>query len=321
MLDAGDKLALVAASKQRKSFLFLMLALALASGRDLLAWRIPQPRRVAYVQFEIRKHHNHRRLKNLARAMGITAEDLGARLLIIPGRGLGLKGVEGLERIQKAVSDFRPEVIMLDPLYKIADGVENAAEDFKVLLNAFDQFAEQTGASVLFVHHDTKGTPGDKDIRDRGAGSGVLGRDYDACITLTSHASEPDAAVVETLLRNYPPQEPFTIIWQCSRDGAYCFQLADDVRPEKRTSHCKPVPPPLASYLPVAREILIAGREVEIPFFKAELKERTRLSDHRIRDFMNWATGGEHPQMVTREVRGIGQHKKWVRMAEGRDDS
>ena len=47
MLDAGDKLALLAASKQRKSFLFLMLALALASGRDLLTWRIPQPRRVA----------------------------------------------------------------------------------------------------------------------------------------------------------------------------------------------------------------------------------------------------------------------------------
>ena len=93
--------------------------------------------------------------------------------------------MEGLERIQKAVSDFRPEVIMLDPLYKIADGVENAAEDFKVLLNAFDEFAEKPGPpSCLFIT-TPRAPPETRCIRDRGAGSGVLGRDYDACITLT----------------------------------------------------------------------------------------------------------------------------------------
>jgi RecA-family ATPase len=171
MLDAGDKMAVLASSKLRKSFFFQQMALSLAAGRDFLEWRVTKPRRVAYIQFEIREHHSHRRTRNLARAMRIRPDDLGDRLLIIPARGLGLVGADGLEQIRQAIAAFKPEVIMLDPLYKLAAGAENAAEDFKVLLNAFDQLAEQTGAAILYVHHDTKGSPGDKDIRDRGAGS------------------------------------------------------------------------------------------------------------------------------------------------------
>ena len=97
-------------------------------------------------------------------------------------------------------------------------------------MGAFDELAEQTGAAIIYVHHDTKGSPGDKDIRDRGAGSNVLGRDYDACVTLTAHASDPDATVVEVLLRNYPPQDPFTIVWSCDEvPGGYRFNMAEDM--------------------------------------------------------------------------------------------
>ena len=63
--------------------------------------------------------------------------------------------------------------------------------------------------------------PGDRDIRDRGAGSGVLGRDYDACITLTRHRDDEEAAVVECLLRNYKPRKPFTAEWNVG-----CYQLS-----------------------------------------------------------------------------------------------
>jgi hypothetical protein len=162
-IDAGDKLVLISSSKLRKSFFFKQLALSLAAGRDFLNWQVIKRRRVLYVQFEIRDHHDHRRTKRMAEALNIGPADLGDRLLIIPGRGRGLKGLEGLERIRTAAADFEPEVIMFDPLYKITEGAENAPEDFKVILNAFDELAEQTGAAILYVHHDTKGSPGDKD--------------------------------------------------------------------------------------------------------------------------------------------------------------
>lgn len=314
-LDAGDKMAVLASSKLRKSFFFQQMAISLAAGRDFLKWHIVKPRRVLYVQFEIRDHHSHRRTRNLARAMGITPTDLGDRLLIVPARGLGLTGAEGLERIRQAAGNFNPEVIMLDPLYKLSEGVENAAEDFKVLLNAFDQLAELTGAAIVYVHHDTKGSPGDKDIRDRGAGSNVLGRDYDACVTLTAHATEPKATVVEVLLRNYPPKDPFTIIWDCA-DSGYCFNMADDIPPDKKTSKTRPAPPPFESYLPAAATILIGKNELEIGYFKAKFQEKTGLGDNKTKHFLNWATKGRNPPMATREERGFKLHKKWISMAE-----
>jgi RecA-family ATPase len=159
-LDAGDKMAVLAPSKMRKSFFVQQMALALAAGRDFLAWKVRQPRRVVYVQFEIRAHHSHRRTRRLAHSLGIGPDDIEDRLMIISGRGAGLRGADGLERIVKTAADFEPEVIMFDPLYKIAEGAENVAEDFKVLLNAFDQLAERTGAAIVYVHHDTKGVAG-----------------------------------------------------------------------------------------------------------------------------------------------------------------
>ena len=79
----------------------------------------------------------------------------------------------------------------------------------KPILAVFDRVIRDTGAALLYVHHDAKGSAGDRNIRDRGAGSGVLARDYDCCITLTAHRNDKNAAVINTLLRNYAPQQPF----------------------------------------------------------------------------------------------------------------
>jgi hypothetical protein len=316
-LDAGDKMAILASSKLRKSFFFGQLAIALAAHPKFLGWIIPKNRRVLFCQFEIRDHHCHRRIRNMARAMGISAAHLGDRLMIINGRGLGLTGKEGLDKIMAAIGDFKPEVIMIDPLYKFSEGVENAAEDFKKLLNAFDELAEQTGAAIIYVHHDTKGSPGDKDIRDRGAGSNVLGRDYDACVTLTAHASDPDATVVEVLLRNYKPQSMFTIVWSCDEvPGGYRFNMAEDILPFKRTSRTKPAPLALSTYLSAAADVLVGKNKLEIGFFRSAFKEKTGLSDIRIRDFIAWATGDKNPPMRTLEERGKGIHRKWIFMSE-----
>lgn len=317
-LDAGDKMAILASSKLWKSFFADQFAMCVAAGRDFLVWKVLKSRRVLLCQFEVRTHHKHRRIKRIARALGITSADLGDRLQILNARGLGISGPAGLERIRQKAVEFQPEVIIFDPLYKLAAGVENAAEDMKVILNAFDQLAEQTGAAIVYVHHDAKGSPGDRDIRDRGAGSNVLGRDYDACLTLTAHAQDTDSAVVEVLLRNYRPIEPFTITWNYDQeDGGYCFRLADDMVPEKKTSKTKATPPVLATYLPIAEAILERG-EMEVGSFKAVFKEQAGLPDHRVRAFMNWATAGTNPHLATNEERAKGLHRKMVRLIDGK---
>lgn len=314
IFDLGDKLVIIGSSKLMKSFFLLQLLICFSVGLPFLGWKVPKPRKVALIQFELKAHHFQKRLKNICRALEIDPKHLEDRFLILNARGLGLNGPEGVERIKHAIIDFHPDLICFDPLYKIATGAENAAEDAKAILNAFDALAEETDAAVVFVHHDAKGFSGDRDIRDRGAGSNVLSRDFDAGITLTAHATDPGVIVVETLLRNYRQQDAFTIqfIEDEERHG-YRFKERPDIIPEKKTSKSKPALPALSIYLPIA-ETILKNDEMEMAAFKAAFKTQSGLSDHRIRDFLAWATAGGNPRITTREERGKGNHKKWAKI-------
>jgi len=310
--DVGDKVAIIASSKLRKTFFLLQMLISIATGRPFLSWQIPKPRRILHVQFEIQDHHYHRRVKRMAKAMGITSADLGDRFNILNARGLGIVGPEGIEKIGIIAAEIRPEIISFDPLYKVATGAENAAEDLKGILNCFDELSKKTGAAILYVHHDPKGNSGDRDVRDRGAGSNVLGRDYDAAITLTPHATEADAAVVETLLRNYRPQEPFTVLWvEDESTGGYRFEERPDILPNKKTSKSKEAPPAFDAYLPAALSIM-SNQDIALSQFLETFKTKTGLSDHRIRGFMDFATAGGNPYIVTR-TDTTAKNKKWLR--------
>ena len=301
IIDTKDKLAIIGSSKMRKSFFLLQLLLCLASGRFFLKWRVPKPRRVVHIQYEIQPNHYHRRLKRMCRAMGITSADLGDRFHIVNARGLNLSGIEGIEKISRIVKSYHPEIISFDPLYKITVGGENAIEDAKIILNAFDNLIEQIGAAVAYVHHDAKGFSGDRDIRDRGAGSNIIGRDYDACITMTPHVSETDAAVIEIMLRNYRPQEPFTSLWSEDEDtGDYRFDMREEIAPTKRTSSNSKVKtlPVLDTYLPAALDLL-KDAPMPIGMFMDSLRSKTGLTHSRSAIFRTWATNGPHPVLDT----------------------
>jgi hypothetical protein len=317
LFDIGDKLAIIASSKQKKSMFDLQFALCLSSKKQkFLDWYIPKVRRVLLVQLEVKGDHFHRRVRRLSKAMGISSSDLGDRLQIINGRGLNLTGSQGIEKIRKVAAKHKPEVIIIDPLYKIAEGAENAPEDMKIILSEFDRLAEDTGAAIVYVHHDTKGSVGEKQLTDRGSGSGVLGRDYDTAIILSKHSDVENATVLETVVRNYAPQTPTVIMWECSDSGdAYCFQTDGTIAPEKQASRTKVKPPPLSAYLPAAQKVL-ESLEMDISIFKQSFKEATGISDSRVKDFVAWATAGNDPYLISRSERGRGINKKSVRFSE-----
>ena len=231
LFDRGDKVPIIGSSKARKSFFALQMALSLAAGKEsFLTWQIRSPRRVLLFQLEVKECHYHRRLFNMAQVMEITAAQLGDRLAVASLRGHAFDHSQLFAMARR----HRAEVIIIDPLYKLATGDENLAADMKPLLAMFDRLAEETGAAVIYVHHNPKGTAGDREARDRGAGSGVIARDFDACIYLTEHADHSEDAewhVVETLLRNYAPQKPFVAGWECG-----CFEVMDGIEPIVKTT-------------------------------------------------------------------------------------
>ena len=281
IIGSGDKLAIIGPSKARKSFFCLQLGLALASGKKLLAWRT-RKHRVLMVQCEIRDEHYHRRVRRVAAAMGVSPENL--EMLVFNGRGTAVD----VDRIHWLAQICKAAVILIDPLYKVMSGDENSQRDMADFLAGLDNMAETTGAAVVYVHHDAKGRAGDRDSRDRGSGSGVLGRDYDACITLTPHADEPDAVVIETLLRNYPPQGAITATW----DG--CFRDAPDLLPlpeTSRTAKAKRNRGPGIDELCEKALSVLADRTMRMGDFRSELHGALPVGEKRIRDVVNRLTG------------------------------
>jgi|GEM_PF-1837734 len=255
VFERGDKVAVLAAAKSRKTFFKLQMAVSLATGREFLGLEVPKKVRVLFVNLEIKPGAFHRRVSNMAIALGVEASSLAGQLLVLNARGMGYSGAALIFEIEQALQSFHEQgspvdVVVIDPLYKVADGDENKASDMKPILAAFDRLTAVSGAAVLYSHHDAKGSPGDRDIRDRGAGSGVLGRDYDAAMTLTPHSSDDDATVLEFLCRNFISPDPKTI-----RFDAGAFSVDQKLEPDAKTSSGGKSKPSQEQNMQLAREI------------------------------------------------------------------
>lgn len=305
--DAGDKVAVIGSSKMRKSFFVLQAALCMAAARDFLTWTITKPRRVLLAQFEIKSEHFHRRVRNMAHATSINMEDIGDRLLIFNCRGI--TGETAIERIGAEAKKYRAEVIIFDPLYKLTTGDENAAKDMKPTLAAFDRLAEATGAAVVYVHHDAKGHAGDRDSRDRGAGSNIGRRDDDFCITITAHDVEESSVVIDCLWRNYPPRDPFTATW--TERG--CFEYMPDVPAVKKTSRSRSATttarPEIETYIDAAMS-LIARKPMAISLFREKIEAMAGMTQARQKRLVEIMLANGHLAEHHRRERGC--HKAWI---------
>lgn len=204
VFDAGTFVEIIAPSKCRKSFFALQLANCVSAGRKFLAWHVPRRRRVLLINVEILADREHDRLSGMVRTLNMTHEDL-ERLLIANIKGLDLPDAVGA--ICATIRHERPEVCIIDPLYLIHGEDEN---DQKAMTEVFRRIAsvqEETQCTIVVVHHDAKGKAGDRDKRDRGSGSGIMGRFSDSRILLTPHKDNPEELVcIETLCRYVPPQ-------------------------------------------------------------------------------------------------------------------
>lgn len=234
MFEAGSRVMVVGSSKTRKSFLVQQLGLSVACGLDFLGHGVPRPRRVLLANLENAPDWQHRRVLAMCDTLSITAAALGDRLAILNGRGRCI----GLSAIEAEAVRHRAELVILDPLYKLDGGAdESDMGERKRLVAELEAMGKRTGASLAFVHHDGKGRPGDRDIRDRGAGSSVINRDVDCTLALTPWGDEidPDAdnlIVLSILARNSKPIRDVTLIFQ---NGAFAVDPAGR-EPFKATS-------------------------------------------------------------------------------------
>ena len=182
ILRQGHKMLLAGASKAGKSFMLLELAIAIAEGRDWLGWKCTRGK-VLYVNLELDRASCLQRIRTLYDSMRIVPANLhNITLWHLRGQA------ESMDRLApKLIRRARAagfKLIILDPIYKALTGDENSAHEMAVFTSFFDRIAHETGASVVFCHHHSKGEQGQKTARDRASGSGVFQRDPDALLDL-----------------------------------------------------------------------------------------------------------------------------------------
>ena len=111
------------------------------------------------------------------------------------------------------------DAIIIDPIYKVITGDENSASDMAAFCNQFDKICNETGCSVIYCHHHSKGAQGMKRAIDRASGSGVFARDPDAQLDMIelelsdevkNFVAEKGATAwrMESSLREFPNFKP-----------------------------------------------------------------------------------------------------------------
>lgn len=182
ILRKGHKMLLSGPSKAGKSFLMLELAIAIAEGKQWLGWQCSQGR-VLYVNLELDRASCYHRMAAVYEATGFEmkhAEDIDVWNL----RGKAMPMTELAPRLIRRALKRKYSAVIIDPIYKVITGDENAADQMAKFCNQFDRVCAELGAAVIYCHHHSKGDQGQKRASDRASGSGVFARDPDALIDM-----------------------------------------------------------------------------------------------------------------------------------------
>lgn len=184
VLREGHKMRLTGPSKAGKSFALLELAVCLSEGGTWLG-RFPcqNPGNILYVNLELDAASCITRLQGIYEGLGIRPKHV-ENLHIWQLRGHA-GPLDKLAPIMiRRCRDMHLKAIIIDPIYKVLTGDENAAADMAKFCNHFDKIAVECGCAVIDCHHHSKGSQAGKRSFDRGSGSGVFARDPDALLDM-----------------------------------------------------------------------------------------------------------------------------------------
>lgn len=206
VFERQDKVLIVGPTKSRKSFLAMQLALCLTAGVPFIGLAVPHACRVLLIDLENRQDWVKRRLRKCASGLGLSSVQTGS-LHIMCVRGERLDSVD--HHIENALHAYSPDVVIIDPVYKLDPDDENDQASRKRLLAKLGELTVEIGCAVVLVHHDPKGDPRLRDVRDRGSGSSVLNRDVDVTIAIRPKPRQKwfeAGQEIEILARNAPPE-------------------------------------------------------------------------------------------------------------------
>jgi hypothetical protein len=214
VLREGESLNIISGSKVGKSWLATDLAIAVATGGLWLDTFETVKGDVLIIDNELHAETTAFRIPKVAAARNIDLDTFIDHVKVDNQRGR-LTDLVAMEPYFASIRPGEFKLVVLDALYRLypagLDESDNAA--FAGLYNRLDRHAMRIGCSFVIVHHASKGNQSGKSITDIGSGAGAQSRATDSHMVLRPH-QEKDAAVLEAVVRSWPPLAPRCLRWQ-----------------------------------------------------------------------------------------------------------
>lgn len=188
-LPKRGKALLYAPAKAGKSFLCLQMARCIGQGLDFLGMRTSRAR-VLYLQFELGVSVLQQRMASVA----LPYENVYVGTTF--SMKLDIRG--GKEQLRTTLDAIQPNVLILDPFYKMISGDENESKDVRVILEFLDSLLEEYSAnnfSIFIIHHTGK------DEKRGGRGSSVLEDWVDSYLQMKKKSKNGETLAIELIPR------------------------------------------------------------------------------------------------------------------------
>lgn len=155
MLWEKDNILIVGHEKAGKSILAMQLGFAISSGQPLFGeYKVDRPRNVLYVQTEGKLPQSVERAKEM-----LKVNDCDARKFYIayyPHLALDTPGGMEVFRLHMDHVKFRPEVIIIDPLYHAMKGSLTDEHSARCMTSNLREIMERYNSAIVLVHHTHK---------------------------------------------------------------------------------------------------------------------------------------------------------------------
>jgi hypothetical protein len=214
---------LAGSAKSYKSTIALDLAISVASGTKFLShFHVAERGPVLYIQEENDPNELEYHHEQILRSRGLA---LGAQefnddeytvnfgrtppLHFLHNWGFDLREPSHLKALDKAIRKQEPSLVVLDPFYRMARGVdENNAKEVESVLNPLLDLKHWHGIGILLIHHKRK-TKADGpvvDDKEEISGSGVFGRWFESSVYAKKSMDDPFTVILTSEHRGHGPQ-------------------------------------------------------------------------------------------------------------------
>jgi hypothetical protein len=197
--------------KTLKSWTAAAMAISVASGVPILGFEPTGTGVALLVQEESRSVDFARRIRWLARGLGLEPSDL-RDLHIASQAGVLLDDLQGQATLAREIERLSPRLVILDPLVRMHSADENRAREMRPVLGYLRRLQAVHGCGVALVHHMGKARFDGPKVRpgQRLRGTSDLHALLDSALYFDARPGVRHVAV-EVEHREAPPPEPFMI--------------------------------------------------------------------------------------------------------------